>query len=102
MTDAANLTLGFGEAFADLDIELKSTPGSCGYVSHKRASKTCVGDWKDRGGKISGYYYLEVDTWGTAFTAYLYGPNSLPNRDNFGIWSSPPIPKIMLRFFRKR
>ncbi|MEK7118597.1 MAG: hypothetical protein AAB869_03205, partial [Patescibacteria group bacterium] len=61
VTEIVNLTVGFGTGNESLDIRLS---GSCRAILDNRRpqiSKTCAGWWKDRGGKIAGQFYLQVN-----------------------------------------
>ncbi len=98
----ADLTVSFGPGNETLDIRLI---GSCQARSDNRrssVSKTCAGDWKDRGSQISGKFYLEVKEGGGGqryFDAYLYDGNNIPRKGEIAMFlSGAPIPHVMLQF----
>ena len=102
VTEVVDLTIGFGQGNELLDIHLS---GACQAITDDRVayiSKNCVGWWKDRGGQISGQFYLEVTEGGGGrdFDAYLYPGNHLPGERNLYalLFSRPPIPAIRLQF----
>ena len=102
VTEVVNLTVSFDAGDPSLEIHLS---GSCQAVMDNRkpgVSKTCAGWWRDRGGVISGQFYLEVKEGGHSryFDAYLYDGNYLPRERNLTmlLFSGPPIPHIMLQF----
>lgn len=101
VTDAVNLTLGFGPGVESLNIHLE---GACAATLDNRRpqiSKTCAGWWKDQGGQISGQFYLQVNEGGSSryFDAYLFDGNYLPKKSQLQMMLyGPPIPAIMLQF----
>lgn len=100
VTEIVNLTVGFGSGNESLDIHLS---GSCSAILDNRKpqiSKTCAGWWKDRGGKIAGQFYLEVNEESSRyFDIYLFDGNYLPKKGELAMMlSGPPIPAIMLQF----
>jgi hypothetical protein len=103
VTDVVELTVRGDPATETLDIHLS---GACRAILDNRmphVSKTCVGWWKDRGGEISGQFYLQVNEGGNRyFDAYLYDGNYLPKKSQLAMMLyGPPIPAIMLQFRSK-
>jgi hypothetical protein len=101
VTDVVNLTAGLEAEASALDIQLS---GSCQAIlddRRKEVSKTCVGDWMDRGRNISGKFYLEVKEGGSSryFDAYLYDGNYLPKKSWVEMMLyGRPISAIKLQF----
>lgn len=100
VTDVVNLTVRGDPTNEALDIELS---GACQAILDNRVphvSKTCVGWWKDRGGQISGQFYLQVNEGGGRyFDVYLFDGNYLPKKSQLAMMLyGPPIPAIMLQF----
>lgn len=100
VTEVVNLTVSGDPYNAALDIHLS---GACRAVLDNRTpqiSKTCVGWWKDRGGQISGQFYLQVNEGSNRyFDVYLFDGNYLPKKSELAMMLyGPPIPAIMLQF----